>query len=312
MQAFPGGRPYHSLTEYLRNRLGQRIQKVSVDGGFTCPNRDGSKGIGGCTFCSNAAFNPSYCAKTKSIFTQIEDGIEFHARRYRKAEQFLVYFQPYSNTYAPIGQLEMMFKEALSHPKVAGISISTRPDCFTEDTALLLNRLAQKHLVFLELGIESIHDVTLRRINRGHNYQCTQTAFALARKYELFTTGHYILGLPGESREQMLLDTHELNQLPMNAIKLHQLQIVKGTMMEKDYLIHPQEYHLFELPEYTRFLVQFVSRLRPDLLIDRFAGEVPPAHLVAPDWGMIRYDGVLRLIEAQFQIEKSYQGMLWQ
>jgi len=296
------------LSDYLRQTYGGRLQKVSVDAGFTCPNRDGSAGTEGCTYCDNSAFNPSYCSPEKSIRQQVLEGIEFHAKRYRRAQQFLAYFQPFSNTYADIEKLYQLYTEALGVEGVVGISVSTRPDCFNRDTAELLACIAKTKVVMLELGIESVRDKTLQRINRGHDFECTKKAFALAAEYGLFVTGHYIIGLPGESRDEILSDASILNDLPMNALKLHQLQIVRNTAMEKDYLTHPEGYPLFELPEYVDFIVSFAERLRPDLLIDRFAGEVPPAFLRAPDWGLIRYDQVLQLIEKKFIERSTYLG----
>lgn len=304
-------KPFTLLSDYLRQKYGGRLQKVSVDAGFTCPNRDGSAGTGGCSYCDNSAFNPSYCSPEKSIRQQVTEGIGFHAKRYRRAQQFLVYFQPYSNTYADIEKLRILYSEALDIEGVAGISVSTRPDCFSRETAELLAGIAEKKVVMLELGIESVRDKTLQRINRGHDFACTKRAFAFAAEYGLFVTGHYIIGLPGESREKILSDASILNTLPMNALKLHQLQIVRKTAMEKDYLSHPQDYQLFELPEYVDFIVSFAERLRPDLLIDRFAGEVPPAFLRAPDWGLIRYDQVLQLIEKRFAECNTSQGAAW-
>ncbi|HBG71831.1 MAG: TIGR01212 family radical SAM protein [Bacteroidetes bacterium GWF2_43_63] len=296
------------LSEYLKEKHGGRLQKVSVDAGFTCPNRDGSAGTGGCTYCDNSAFNPSYCSPAKSIRQQVLEGIEFHAKRYRRAQQFLVYFQPYSNTYAEVNKLRALFAEALNIEGVAGICVSTRPDCFCQETAELLAEIAENKVVMLELGVESIRDKTLQRINRGHDFAATEEAFELANSFNLFVTGHYIIGLPGESREEILSDASVLNKLPMNALKLHQLQIVRNTAMEKDYLDHPEDYLLFELPEYVDFIVSFAERLRPDLLIDRFAGEVPPSFLRAPDWGLVRYDQVLQMIEKKFIERNTVQG----
>jgi uncharacterized protein len=234
--------------------------------------------------------------------------IEFHSKRYRRAQQFLVYFQPYSNTYAQTEKLRSLYNEALSIEGVAGISVSTRPDCLNRQTVELLAEIAEKKVVLLELGIESVRNKTLKRINRGHNFATTEAAFSLAEKFDLFVTGHYIIGLPGESREEILSDANVLNRLPMNALKLHQLQIVRNTAMEKDYSGHPQDYLLFELPEYIDFVVSFAQRLRPDLLIDRFAGEVPPAYLCAPNWGLIRYDEVLKMIDKKFIERNTRQG----
>ncbi|PKP04966.1 MAG: TIGR01212 family radical SAM protein [Bacteroidetes bacterium HGW-Bacteroidetes-6] len=310
MNSFPEGKRYNSLTLHLRQKFGHRLQKVSVDAGFTCPNRDGTVSVGGCTYCNNSAFNPSYCSPQKSISQQIAEGIEFHERRYRRAGGFLVYFQPYSNTFASIDKLKALYSEALAAEGVVGISVSTRPDCFSKEAAQLLADIGKNKIVLLELGIESVRNGTLHRINRGHSFETTIDAFEIAKEHGLFTTGHYILGLPGETREDMLSDTAILNNFPMIALKLHQLQIVRGTTMECDFSNFPANYQLFELAEYVDFVVSFTERLRPDLLIDRLAGEVPPAFLVAPDWGLIRYDGILRQIEKRFEERNTYQGKL--
>lgn len=288
------------LSDYFRQKYGERLQKVSIDAGFTCPNRDGKSGIGGCTYCNNSAFNPSYCSPKKDIKQQILEGIEFHQKRYRRAKKFLAYFQPYSNTYADINKLRKIFFEALEIEDIAGISVSTRPDCINIETAELLAEIAKYKIVILEIGIESVRDKTLKRINRGHSFKETIKSFEIANKFNLFTTGHYILGLPGESREDILNDVEILNSLPMNAIKLHQLQIIRNTAMEKDFRNNPNDYKLFELPEYINFVVEFAKKLRKDILIDRFAGEVPPEYLCAPDWGFIRYDKILQLIKNKF------------
>lgn len=310
MLHFPLGKRYNPLTQHLRQKFGHRLQKVSVDAGFTCPNRDGSVAVGGCTYCNNSAFNPSYCSPKKSISQQIAEGIEFHERRYRRAGGFLVYFQPYSNTFASIDKLKALYSEALAAEGVVGISVSTRPDCFNKKTAQLLADIGKTKIVLLELGIESVRNSTLQRINRGHSFETTIEAFEIAKEHGLFTTGHYILGLPGESRKEILSDAAVLNNIPMNALKLHQLQIVRGTTMESDFGNFPTDYQLFELAEYVDFVVSFTERLRPDLHIDRLAGEVPPAFLVAPDWGFIRYDSVLRKIEKRFEELDTYQGKL--
>ena len=301
-------KPFILLSDYLRQKDGSRLQKVSVDAGFSCPNRDGKVGYGGCTFCNNNAFNPSYCSPMKTISQQITEGIEFHTKRYRRAQNFLAYFQPYSNTYSDTKKLKSLFCEALEIKNIVGISVSTRPDCFNREIAELLAGIAREKVVILEIGIESVRNSTLKRINRGHDFACTQKAFEIAFEYSIFTTGHYIIGLPCESRDEILSDTSNLNALPMNAVKLHQLQIIRNTKMESDYINNPKDYNLFELAEYVEFVVSFTERLRPDLYIDRFAGEVPPAYLKAPDWGLIRYDQVLNLIKKRFAENGTYQG----
>ncbi|PLW93808.1 MAG: TIGR01212 family radical SAM protein [Marinilabiliales bacterium] len=312
MIKFPSDRRYNSLSVYLREKYMHRLQKISVNAGFTCPNRDGSVAVGGCTYCENKAFNPSYCDPGKSIKQQVEEGLLFLRKRYKNAGEFMVYFQPYSNTYDSVDKLETIYNEALAIPDVSGIVVSTRPDCVDEEKLQLLSDLSQSHYVFLEMGIESVFDKSLKRMNRGHDFKTSVQAFEMAAKYSLFTTGHYILGLPGESREEMLESAGILSEIPMKAIKLHQLQIVKGTEMHKDFENNPNDYKLFEREEYLDFAVSFCERLRPDLLIDRFAGEVPLPYLIAPKWGLFRYDQVMQMIEKRFEERNTWQGRLYE
>lgn len=311
MIQFPGDRRYSSISVHLREKYKHRLQKISVNAGFSCPNRDGSVATGGCTFCENKAFNPSYCDVSKSIRQQVDEGLIFLRKRYKNAGEFIVYFQPYSNTYKDVQSLEKMYLEALRLPEISGIVVSTRPDCIDEEKLQLLSDLSQKHYVFLEMGIESVYEKSLKRMNRGHDFQTAIAAFEMATQFNLFTTGHYILGLPGESREEMLESAEILSEIPMNAIKLHQLQIVKGTAMADDFRENPSDYHLFEREEYIDFVVSFCEYLRPDLLIDRFAGEVPLSYLIAPNWGLFRYDQIMQMIEKRFEEKNTWQGRLF-
>lgn len=312
MIQFLGDRPYNSLSVHLREKNKHRLQKISVNAGFTCPNRDGKVATGGCSFCNNKAFNPSYCDSAKSVKTQVEEGLSFLRKRYKNAGEFIVYFQPYSNTYSSVSELERLWAEALSIPEVSGIVVSTRPDCIDETKLQVLSDLSRTHHVFLEMGIESVYDDSLKRMNRGHDFQIAVKAFEMTAQYDLFTTGHYILGLPGESRDEMLESAGILSEIPMNAIKLHQLQIVKGTAMADDFKENPSDYHLFEREEYIDFVVAFCERLRPGLLIDRFAGEVPLPYLIAPNWGLFRYDQIMQMIEKRFREKNTWQGKLFE
>ncbi len=305
---FLGNRRYNSLSLYLRNKYKHRLQKISVNAGFSCPNRENYTGIKGCTFCNNKAFNPSYCDPSKSIKQQVEEGLSFLRKRYKNAGEFIVYFQPYSNTYASINKLEKLYNEALSIPDISGIVVSTRPDCVNERKIELLAHLAKSNHVFLEMGIESTYNKTLKRINRGHDFSTTLHAFKLAAKYKLFTTGHYIIGLPGEDKNEILESAKILSEIPMKALKIHQLQIVKDTFMEKDFIKNPTDYQLFEREEYIDFVIDFCEQLNPELLIDRFAGEVPLPYLVAPHWGLYRYDQILQMIEKKFEEKGTWQG----
>jgi len=293
--------PYYSYKDYLTKQFGSRVQKLTIDAGFTCPNRDGNKGFNGCTYCNNDAFNPSYCMPQKSVKQQIEEGIEFHKARYRRAECYLAYFQAYSNSYAPLNRLKQIYQPAIEHPQIKGIVIGTRPDCLEDDKLDFFAELAQKMFVSIEIGIESIHDETLRKINRGHDFQCAVETLQRLKARNLHAGAHFIFGLPDETPEMWLEDVKIINQLPLNSIKFHQLQIIKGTQMEKEYLANPAPFYPFTMDSYITFIVDFVERLNPEFAIERFAGEVPPRFLSVNNWGTIRYDVVLQKIIKEFE-----------
>ena len=301
-------RRYNAFAPYFKELFGERVQKISVDAGFTCPNRDGTKGYGGCTYCNNNAFNPSYCHPEKPLEQQIREGIEFHRVRYRRANKYLVYFQPYSNTYAPLDHLKKLYETALAQPGVIGLVIGTRPDCVDREKLRYLSELAKEHYITIEYGVESIYDETLERINRQHTYEESVKAIELSRGYDLHTGAHFIFGLPGESREMMMESVHEINKLPLNSIKFHQLQIVEGTTMAKDYALHPKGYDLFSFDEYIDFIIRFTEKLNPAFIIERFAGEVPPRFLAGPGWGLIRNDQINVAIEKELEQRNTWQG----
>ena len=229
---FPDGKRYSSFVGYFKRKYGERLQKIVLDAGFTCPNRDGKVGRGGCTYCDNAAFHPSYSTAGKSLYQQMEEGIEFHKVRYRTTEHYLAYFQSFSNTYAPLERLKQLYTEALSHPSVVGIVVGTRPDCVDEEKLDYLAELAKDHVVIVEYGIESCYDKTLARINRGHDFETARKAVMMTAERGIDVGAHFILGLPGETREMMLESCRLINELPLRSAKFHQLQIVKGTRME--------------------------------------------------------------------------------
>ncbi len=307
---YPWGhrRRYNSFTEHLKKLFGGRVQKLTVDAGFTCPNRDGTLGRGGCTYCDNDAFNPSYCDPGKTITQQLSEGIGFHANRYRRADHFLAYFQPYSNTYAPLERLRQLYGEALAFPNVAGLVIGTRPDCMDDEKLAFLREIARHAYVMVEYGIESCYDNTLKRINRLHTFSQTVKAIERTHGAGLRTGGHLILGLPGETREMMLEEAGMLSRLPLHMIKLHQLQIFHNTPMGRDYRRDPGSFRLFGLEEYIDFVIDFTEKLSPQIMIERFAGEAPPRFLAAPGWGNIRYDQVLRRIEHRMEERDTFQG----
>lgn len=307
--ASQGGRRFNAYSDCLKKRLGERLQKVAINAGFTCPNRDGTLATGGCTYCNNAAFNPSYCSPDKSIAQQIEEGISFHAsHRYKKAQRYLAYFQPYSNTYAPLDTLRKLYDEALQHPLVAGLVVGTRPDCVDKAKLDYLAQLAQTRYVAVEYGVESCYDRTLRRINRGHDFATAQRAICDTAQRGLHVCAHFIFGLPGEAKSEMLAEADIISQLPIGSAKFHQLQLVKGTPMADEYRRCPSDFVRFEVAEYVNFFIDFLEHLRPDIAIERFAGEAPPRFLAQHEWGLIRNEQLLALLERRMEERGSWQG----
>ena len=301
-------RRFNSYSAYCKKVFGFRIQKISVDAGFSCPNRDGTLGTGGCTFCNNEAFNPSYCAPSKSIRQQIEEGIAFHQRRKRNAGQYLAYFQAFSNTYRHLEELKSLYRQALEVPLIKGIVIGTRPDLVDDGILRLLNEIQQTHYVMLEYGVESVYDETLKRVNRGHDFATAEQAIRMTAEHGIPCGAHLIFGLPGETRAMMLDAADVISRLPLTSVKFHQLQIFKGTPMASTYTEHPELFHLFDLEEYIDFVVDFTERLHPDIVIERFAGEVPARYLVTTPWMKLRYDQVLRKIEERIEERNTWQG----
>ncbi len=310
---FPWGhkRRFNAYPEHFRKLFGARVQKVSIDAGFTCPNRDGTKGRGGCTYCNNDAFNPSYCIPEKSVTLQIDEGITFHRNRYRKADSFLAYFQAYSNTYAPIDKLRKLYEEALHHPGIIGLIIGTRPDCIDYEKLAYLKRLSEKYYVAVEFGIESCYDRTLKRINRGHSFREAADALKLTSGLGISTGAHFIFGLPGESREEMLAEADIISQLPLKTVKFHQLQIIRGTAMEEEYRRNPDDFHLFTWDEYLDFFIKFLERFNPSIVVERFTGESPPRFLSEQRWGKKRTDQIVGLIEERLEQLNTWQGRLY-
>lgn len=312
-QKYPWGndRRFNSCSGYFRKLFGSRVQKVSVDAGFTCPNRDGKKGTGGCTYCNNDAFNPSYCIPEKSIRQQIEEGIAFHRRRYRKANSYLVYFQAYSNTYAPVQRLRELYGEALAVPGIKGLVIGTRPDCVDDEKLEYIKELSAHHYIAVEYGLESCYDKTLERINRGHSFrEAVEVVEATARK-GIHTGAHFIFGLPGESRSEMMAEADIISKLPLTTVKFHQLQIIRGTEMEREYLENPEDFHLFSFGEYLDFFVSFLERLNPAIVVERFTGEAPPRYLISSLWGMKRTEQIVGLVEKKLEELDTWQGRLY-
>jgi len=302
------GRRFNSYNNYFTKLFGSRVQKISIDAGFSCPNRDGKLSTGGCTFCSNDAFNPSYCQPGKSIRQQIEEGIEFHRKRYRRASRYLAYFQPFSNTYKPLEELRGIYQQALDVPEITGIVIGTRPDLIDEPLLHHLNEIQRTHYVMLEYGVESVYDETLRHVNRGHDFATAERSIRMTADHGIPCGAHFIFGLPGETKAMMLDAAGIISQLPLTTVKFHQLQLFKGTRMAEEYQQHPDAFHLFDLAEYIDFVIDFAERLNPEIVIERFAGEVPPRYLVSEPWMKLRYDQVLHLIEQRMEERDTWQG----
>jgi radical SAM protein (TIGR01212 family) len=307
---YPWGhnRRFNSYSGYFRKKYGYRIQKVSVDAGFTCPNRDGTKGRGGCTFCLNDAFNPSYCIPEKSITTQIREGVEFHKWRYAGAVSYLAYFQAFSNTYASVSRLKQLYEEALTYPGVTGIVIGTRPDCVDDEKLEYIKSLSEKYYVAVEYGIESCYDRTLERINRGHTFEEAVTAVKKTTALGINTGAHFIFGLPGETHEDMLNEAGIISALPLTTVKFHQLQIIRGTLMEKEFLSSPSDFHPFTLDEYVMFIIDFLEKLNPSFVVERFTGEAPPRFLSSEPWTRMRADQVGTMIEKRMEELDTWQG----
>ncbi|MDO9261069.1 MAG: TIGR01212 family radical SAM protein [Flavobacteriaceae bacterium] len=302
---------YNDYSSFLKNKFAERVQKISLDTGFTCPNSDGSKGVGGCTYCNNNTFNPDYCKPEKSITQQLKEGVDFFASKY-KAQQYLAYFQAYTNTYADISLLKKMYHEAVEHPGVIGLVIGTRPDCINEEIVAILEEIAQNHYVSLEFGVESTLNRTLEIVNRCHTFEETKAAYELAKNRGIHLGAHMILGLPGESREEMLNHAVELSKLPINSLKLHQLQIVKNTMMAFQYKHKPEMFNLFGLEDYLEFITDFVGLLRPDIIIERFSSQSPTDLLIAPYWGGLKNFELVAKVEKRLEEKNSWQGKFYQ
>ena len=304
---FRGGKRYNNYTTYIRKTFGERVQKISINTGFSCPNRDGTKGIGGCTYCNIGTFSPSYCRPKKSIIQQINEGISFFSTKY-KAQKYLAYFQAYTNTYAEIELVKKLYTEALSHPDVIGLVIGTRPDCISKELMDFLENLAKDYYISLEFGVESTLDKTLELVNRCHTYQETIDAYEMAMDRGIHLGAHIILGLPGESRTEMLEHAVKLSKLPISSLKIHHLQIIKGTKMAKQLTESPEMFKLFTVEDYIDFITEFISLLRPDIIIERFISESPLSMLVAPRWNGLKNFEIVAKIDKKLKERNLWQG----
>ena len=301
---------YNDFPTFLKRFFLGKVQKISLNAGFTCPNRDGTVGYGGCTYCNNQTFNPEYCRTEKTVAVQLEEGKRFFAHKYPEMK-YLAYFQAYTNTYGELEALKRKYQEALAVDDVVGLVIGTRPDCMPDALLDYLETLARQTFVLVEYGIESTLDRTLRRINRGHTWQAAMDAVDRTAARGLPVGGHVILGLPGESREDMLGQAADISRLPLDTLKLHQLQLIRGTRMAREYEERPEDFHLFDdVDEYIALVVDYIQRLRPDLVLERFVSQSPKELLIAPDWGLKNYEFNHRLQKRMKELD-AWQGKLY-
>jgi uncharacterized protein len=297
---------YNDFPTYFRKLFSERVQKVSVDAGFTCPNRDGTKGVGGCTYCNNKTFKPTYCNLENSVSYQVQQGIRFFEKKY-KSMRFLAYFQAYTSTWAPLEILIPLYKEALQHPKIIGLVISTRPDAVNEELLDYLTELSKKVYVMVEFGLESHLDSSLEKMNRGHTFAESVWALEQTAKRGINNCAHLILGLPGENRSDWLEQARVISQLPVNNLKLHQLQIHKDTVLEKQYRKSPEDFHLFSAEEYVELVVDYLELLNPKIIVERFISQAPPEMLIAPKWGLKNFEIVAK-VEKRLAERNTWQG----
>ena len=304
---FNGDKRYNDYPSFIKSHFGHRVQKISLDTGFTCPNRDGTKGTGGCTYCNNNSFNPDYCEPAKSISEQLDQGISFFRKKY-KTQEYLAYFQAYTNTYAETELVKELYTEALSHPGVVGLVIGTRPDCISADLVNFLAELAKTKFISLEFGVESTLNRTLRAVNRCHTFEETKAAYVRVQDKGIFLGAHMIIGLPGESKNEILAHATEISKLPVHTLKLHHLQIVKHTRMAIDFKNNPESFHLFDPDEYLDLITEFLAYLRPDVIVERFISQAPAALRIAPNWGGLKNFEIVSRIDKKLLGKDLWQG----
>lgn len=302
--------PYNTFPSFLKKYFPTiKVQKVSLNAGFTCPNRDGTKGNGGCTYCNNQTFNPAYCKTEKSVSTQIEEGKLFFAHKYPEMK-YLAYFQAYTNTYDELDELKRKYEEALNAPNVVGLVIGTRPDCMPDSLLDYLEELNKRTFLLVEYGIESTNDETLKRINRGHSFADTVDAIERTVARGIKTGGHVILGLPGEDGEMIIEQAKQIAKLPLTTIKLHQLQIIKGTKMAKEYSESPKDFHLFDVDNYMNIVIDYIQHLNTEIVVERFLSQSPKDLIITPDWGLKNFEFTNRIVNKMNELG-AYQGKLF-
>lgn len=297
---------YREFGCWLRECFPFKVQKISLNAGFSCPNRDGTKGWGGCTYCNNQTFNPSYCQTEKSVTQQLAEGRSFFARKYPDMH-YLAYFQAYTNTYGEIERLKDLYEEALAAEDVVGLVIGTRPDCMPDELLDYLEELNRRTFLLVEYGIESTDDAILQRINRGHTFSTTVETVLRTTARGIRVGGHVILGLPGEGYDALMHQARVLSDLPLTTLKLHQLQLIRGTRMAREYEQNPQEFHLYGVDEYIDVVIDYVERLRPNLVLERFISQSPRELLIAPDWGLKNHEFTGRVLRRMIERD-TWQG----
>ena len=298
-----------SIGDFFTTYFPFKVQKISINAGFTCPNRDGTKGWGGCTYCNNQTFSPQYTANDKPVGRQLEEGIRFFSRKYPEMK-YIAYFQAYTNTYGETEKLLEKYKEALSYPNVVGLIVGTRPDCMSDELLNELEKIIQNHFLLIEYGIESTDNQTLQFINRGHTYEDAVETISRTHERNIFCGAHLILGLPGESRQTILAHVDRISQLPLTTVKLHQLQLIRGTKMALQYKEEPDIFHLYKIDEYIDLCIDFMERLHPEFVIERFVSQSPKELLIAPDWGLKNHEFTAKL-NKRIKERNAFQGRLY-
>lgn len=301
---------YNSFTDFYKKKFKHRIQKIAIDAGFTCPNRDGKKSAGGCIYCENTTFKPFYCSPEKSIKQQLEEGIAFFSKKY-KAIEFLAYFQAYSNTYSDINHLKKLYFEALSVPGISGLVISTRPDCIDSEKLDFLAELSEKYYITIEYGVESTSNKTLAFMNRAHTFEEAEFAVNETSKRNIQTGVHLILGCPNEDEEMILAHAEKISKLKFQSLKLHQLQVIKNTKMAALYFKNPEFFNLYSIDNYIDLVIKFLERLNPEIMIERFSSESPKDMLIAPNWGGLKNFEIVHKIEKQLEKLNTFQGRFY-
>ena len=300
---------YNDFSAWLSTLFPYKVQKISLNAGFTCPNRDGTVGYGGCTYCNNQTFNPAYCRTEKSVTEQLEEGKQFFARKYPDMK-YLAYFQAYTNTYGELQELKCKYEEALQVPDVVGIVIGTRPDCMPDELLDYLEELNRRTFLIVEYGVESTDNATLKRINRGHTFEAAEEAIRRTAEKGIRVGVHVILGLPGETNEQLIQQAGVLSSLPITTLKLHQLQLIKGTRMAAEFEKQPEDFHLYTADEYIDLVIDYVEHLNPRIVLERFVSQSPKELLIAPDWGLKNHEFTDK-VRKRMRERDSWQGKLY-